>query len=101
MYQGFLTSKCIKFIIHIFGSKNNHDINLFFSNLSEIKQFIFYIKSSSSILSINYETWWKIIAKIIALVTHNIAVSSTKEKKRKPYFYVQEQILRDAIIFTL
>ena len=37
VYQGFLTSKCIKFIIHIFGSKYNHDINLFFSNLSEIK----------------------------------------------------------------
>ena len=90
-----------KFIIHIFGSKNNHDIHLFFSNLSEIKTVHFYIKSSSSILSINYETWWKIIANIIALVTQNIAVSSTKEKKGKPYFYVQEQILRDTIIFTL
>ena len=39
-------------------------------------------------MSINYETWWKIIANTIALVTHNIAVSSTKEKKWKPYFNV-------------
>ena len=52
-------------------------------------------------MSINYETWWKIIANIIALVTHNIAVSSTKEKNGKPYFNVQEQILKDTSIFTL
>ena len=40
----FLTTKCMKLIIHIFGSENNSRIRLFFSNPGEMKTVYFLHK---------------------------------------------------------